>query len=273
MHYLILLFFFSSTITFDAQSKIKTKSFREINFSLLKIDRILYLFIVIWNLFEQKIFAFLFLFWKFIRTRNICFCWKFFVKRNFSFDLIIACCLNCIEMIWKNIIIVIFAFDKFELIEIFAKIVTNTSNWRLFLDFFFKNLFRSFFVELSMILWLELFVNLCVVLNIYFHANDLIESNCCKINVFKNISWIRFVDVWKFDRFLTVVFSWNIVCVLTWNQKIKFIDDFVNLYNDSFVSTFTFAHFSISKKRKNIFCFFVCIFWKKTNVNDNSWNA
>ena len=57
--------FYSSTITFDAQSKTKTKLSREINFSLSEIDRIFYFFL------------------KIIRTRNTFFNWKFFVKYNF----------------------------------------------------------------------------------------------------------------------------------------------------------------------------------------------
>ena len=60
-----IIVFFLSTITFDAQSKTKTKSFREINFSLLEIDRILYFFL------------------KIIRARNIFFNWKFSVEYSF----------------------------------------------------------------------------------------------------------------------------------------------------------------------------------------------
>ena len=34
----------------------------------------------------------------------------------------------------------------------------------------------------------------CFVLNVDFHTNDLVESNYRKINAFKNISKMRFVD-------------------------------------------------------------------------------
>ena len=81
--------------------------------------------------------------------------------------------------IWKIIIIVIFAFDKFELIETFAEIVAiMSSNWRLFsrqnddcFSFFFNSFqIKSFeqivritkqcckneTIEISMILWSEI---------------------------------------------------------------------------------------------------------------------
>ena len=51
--------------------------------------------------------------------------------------------------IWKIIIIVIFAFNKFELIETFAKIIAiTTSNWRLF-SFQIDDCFSFFSIKSS----------------------------------------------------------------------------------------------------------------------------
>ena len=88
----------------------KNEIIRKINFSLSKVERILY-FSLTWNSFEHEIFA-------------------------FRFDLISTSLFDFIEMTWRNIIIVIFAFSKFELIETFAKIVATSSKWRLLLKFF-----------------------------------------------------------------------------------------------------------------------------------------
>ena len=57
------LFATSSMISFEAQSRAKTKSSREINFSLSEIDRILYFSLLIWNSFEHELLAFHLLIW------------------------------------------------------------------------------------------------------------------------------------------------------------------------------------------------------------------
>ena len=88
----------------------KNEIIRKINFSLSEIERILY-FSLTWSSLEHEIFA-------------------------FRFDLISTSLLDFIKIIWKNIIIVIFAFSKFELIETFAKIVATSFEWRLLLKFF-----------------------------------------------------------------------------------------------------------------------------------------
>ena len=64
---------------------------------------------------------------KIIRTRNLS-SMKFVFEDVlvFEFNLIFASLLDRIEMIWRITIIVIFAFDRFELIELFAKIVAST---------------------------------------------------------------------------------------------------------------------------------------------------
>ena len=127
--------FYSSTITFDAQSKAKTRSFRKTNFSLLEVERIFYFF---WFKTHSNTKYLLFvLVSKLIRTRDTCFSRKLFVKRNFLIWFLHRC-LNRIEMIWKITIVVIFAFDRLELIETFAKIVADTSDWRLLLNSFFQ---------------------------------------------------------------------------------------------------------------------------------------
>ena len=79
---------------------------------------------------------------------------------------------------------------------------------------------RNEMIEISMILWSKFLVNLlhcrdhldekiyCFVLDVDFHVNDLVKSNYCMINAFKN----------AFRRRL------NSVCALAWNQKIKLIE-------------------------------------------------
>ena len=170
-----------------------------------------------------------------------------------------------------------FHLTNFELIDLFAEIVANTSDWRLFLNFFFQRFFsfESFvFVEISMILWSKFFVFFCiakviltkthcVVLNVDFHVNDLVESNYFKINAFKNFQECvssTYENLIIFDN----CFSRNTVCVLAWNQEIKITETFCACIAIHFVSTFTFAH--SSKKRESISCFFVCTFWEETSL-------
>ena len=65
------------------------------------------------------------------------------------------------------------------------------------------------FAEISMIMWLQVFCELvellrlfyCLFRDVDFRTNDLVESNCFRMNAFKSISSVRFVDVWKFDCF------------------------------------------------------------------------
>ena len=133
---------------------------------------------------------------------------------------------------WFEKNILIFSFDKFELIKTFVKIVAITSsNWRL-LQFFFQWFFsiKSFImlVEISMycdqnFLWFYRFAKIIMtrsriyylILNVDFHTNDLVESNYCKIDVFKKMFRRR-----EFERFIyeTLLYS------LTWEQEIKFIE-------------------------------------------------
>ena len=97
-----------------------------------------------------------------------------------------------------------FAFSRLELIETFAKIVANTSaNWRLFSRFFLNDFFLLsrlscllkflWYYDQNKMLWSLLFVY-CLFRDVDFHTNDLIELNYYRINVFKNISRMRFVD-------------------------------------------------------------------------------
>ena len=62
----------SSMISSEAQSRAETKSFREINFSLSKVDRILYSFFDL-KLIRTRITCFSFIDLKLIRTRITCF--------------------------------------------------------------------------------------------------------------------------------------------------------------------------------------------------------
>ena len=94
---------------------------------------------------------------KFIRTRNIFFrlIWNSFEHELFvfCFDLISTFLFDHIEMIWKIIIVVIFAFDKFDLIE------TNCFNKLFSLQNFIvetmidDNITFIVLVEISIILW------------------------------------------------------------------------------------------------------------------------
>ena len=174
----------------------------------------------------------------------------------------------------------------------------KTSDWRLLLNFFSQWFFsiescllRFRWYYNQNFLWTCRIVNVifarnkiyCFVLSDDFHANDLVESNCCKIDVFKNTFRRRLKNWLSFDN----CFSWNTACALAWNQEIKSIDVFcelVTLYNlKNFENIFWCNSFRIairfvasahsSRKRRNYFCFRVCTFWKKTSMNDNSWNV
>ena len=140
------------------------------------------------------------------------------------------CCLNRIEMIWKIIVIVIFSFNKFELIDLFAKIVAKRQIddcfWIFFLNDFFLSSrlscllkFRWCYDQNS--LWIcridDIFFaknkTYCFVLNVDLHVNDLVELNYCKIIVFKNISRMRFVDaIDHLFWFLFMKFCWILWC-------------------------------------------------------------
>ena len=97
------------------------------NFFLMKITRKIHNFSVdmIWNSFEHEMFASI--------VKNF--------PKNLWFHYDLTFALLRIQMTWKNIIIVIFAFDRLELIETFAEIVAKCQ-----IDDCF---------EISMILWSE----------------------------------------------------------------------------------------------------------------------
>ena len=97
------------------------------NFSLMKITRRIHNFFVdmIWSSLEHEMFV------SIVRS----------FSKNLWFHYDLTSALLRIQMIWKNTIVVIFAFDKFELIETFAKIVAKRQTDDCF--------------EISMILWSE----------------------------------------------------------------------------------------------------------------------
>ena len=115
---------------------------------------------------------------------------------NFFFDLIIACCL--IASKW---------FEK-SLWSLFSHL--TDSNWSkrlqkssqnvkltIVFQFFFSMIFfyRVVFIEILMIydqsfLWIRRIIDImtyCFCFDVNFHTNDLIESNCCIMNVFDEI--------------------------------------------------------------------------------------
>ena len=55
----------------------------------------------------------------------------------------------------------------------------------------------------------------CFVQSVDFHVNDLIESNYCKINAFKNAFRRR-----EFEKFIYEI----LLYFLAWEQEIKFIE-------------------------------------------------
>ena len=131
--------FHSSMITSDALSWAETKSFEHEVFLVVKSS-------------NSQLF-----FWLEVHSST----------NYLLLVLIFAFLLDRIEMTWRIIIIVIFAFDKFELIETSAKIVK-----RIFLSMIFwsNHLNKSFasqnfccrneVIKISMILWSKLLVNL-----------------------------------------------------------------------------------------------------------------
>ena len=116
-------------------------------------------------------------------------------------------CLNHIEMIWKNIIIVIFAFDKFVLIETFAKIVAKRQIddcFEIFSQWFFHRIVCHVCWNFDDIMICDRIY--CFVQNVDFHVNDLVESNWYKINIFKNAfrrrDWLFFVLIFVHEILL-----------------------------------------------------------------------
>ena len=81
---------------------------------------------------------------------------------------------------------------------------------------------------------------------------NLVESHYCKIDVFKNISRIRFVDVEKFDCF-DICFIFHVKYCLCFNMKSK-----NQIYWNS-LRTCNFVQFREIENFDRI-----CTFWEKT---------
>ena len=126
------------------------------------------------------------------------------------------------------------------------------------------------FVEISIITWSKVFCELLLISKRRhsrerFSRIELLQNTCFQKSV---SSMIENLIVSTFILF----FVWNFVNSLTWNQEIKFIKIFCVCITIHFVSMFTFAHFSISKKWEKIFCFCVCTLWEKTSLKNRYYD-
>ena len=239
--------YYSSTITFDAQSRTKSKSFEHEIFLYWKFLEKRNLqternhsntkyFLVDRNSNSQ----FFFMTSKFIRTRNICFSFnlKFTRTRNICFSLwFLHFCLIASKWLEKllsswfsHLFFSQWFFDRIVWINrSYCRIFAVETKWLKFRWYYDQNFLWIFALQKS---------SNCVVLNVDFHMNDLVESN----------------------------FMWNFVCFLTKNQKIKFIEIFWYasniLYNNSFCCICTFVEkttkflvftFAQSQKKRVIF--------------------
>ena len=166
---------YSSTITSDAQSKTETKSF------------------------EHEIFLI-------VRSSNSQLLFWFEAHSSTNYLLLVlisAFLLDRIEMTWKITIVVIFAFDRLELIETSAKI-----DWRIFFSVIFwsnrLNLLKFRWCYDKSLLWTRRIAEIiltrsricCLFWASIFTRRNLVESKWCKRDAFKSVLRRRW-KIWK----------------------------------------------------------------------------